>query len=127
MRTKLSLYAARIALLLIDFQEEQRQDPRYVVWNLDCVLANAEKLLHQARAMEPLVIHTAYRRDFSVCPPRPFEPLSATGRPIFSEATDPLTAICQEVAPHPSEVVIYKNDASAFSEGSLQPLLIARK
>ncbi|HEX2431083.1 MAG TPA: isochorismatase family protein [Aestuariivirgaceae bacterium] len=127
MRTKLSLDTGRIALLLIDFQEEQRRDPRYAVWNFDHVLANAGKLLNRARGMEQLIVHTAYRRDFSVCPPRPFEPLSTTGRPAFSDATDPLTAICREVAPLPSEVVICKNDASAFSEGSLQPLLKARK
>ena len=117
MRTKLSLDAGRIALLLIDFQEEQRRDPRYAVWNFDHVLANAGRLLNRARGMEQLIVHTAYRRDFSVCPPRPFEPLSTTGRPAFSDATDPLTAICREVAPLPSEVVICKNDASAFSEG----------
>jgi maleamate amidohydrolase len=127
MRTTLSLEADRIALLLIDFQEEQRQNPRYVVWNFDCVLANAGKLLHLARAMDQLIVHTAYRRDFSVCPPRPFEPLSIAGAPAFSDATDPLTAICREVTPLPSEIVIYKNDASAFSEGSLQPHLTARK
>jgi maleamate amidohydrolase len=127
MRTKLSLDADRVALLLIDFQEEQRQDPRYTVWDFDCVLANAGKLLDLARAREQLVIHTAYRRDFSVCPPRPFEPLSTAGTPAFSDATDPLIAICGEVAPQPSEVVIYKNDASAFSEGKLQSLLRARK
>jgi maleamate amidohydrolase len=126
MRTKLSVDSNRVALLLIDFQEEQRQDPRYTVWNFDGVLANAGKLLHVARATEQLVAHTAYRRDFSVCPPRPFEPLSASGRPVFSDAADPLTAICPELAPLPSEAVIYKNDASAFSEGRLQPLLTAR-
>jgi maleamate amidohydrolase len=127
MRTKLSLDADRVALLLIDFQEEQRQDPRYSVWDYERVLANAAKLLHLARVMDQLIIHTAYRRDFSVCPPRPFEPLSAAGRPAFSDAADPLTGICREVAPLPSEVVIGKNDASAFSEGSLQPLLRTRK
>jgi maleamate amidohydrolase len=127
MRTKLSLDSGRIALLLIDFQEEQRRDPRYAVSNFDCVLANAGKLLNLARGMEQLIVHTAFCRDFSVCPPRPFEPLSPAGGPAFSDATDPLTAICREVAPLPSEVVVCKNDASAFSEGSLQPLLKARK
>jgi maleamate amidohydrolase len=34
-------------------------------------------------------------------------------------------AICHEVAPLPDEVVIHKNDASAFEEGSLEPRLRA--
>src|SRR4029079_12975356 len=70
-----------------------------------------------------LVIHSAYRRDFSLRPPRPFEPVTSDGKPTFSDAVNPLTAICSEVAPRGSESVIYKNDASAFCEESLTPLL----
>jgi maleamate amidohydrolase len=126
MRTKLRLRHDRAALLLIDLQEEQRQSLLYPVSGFDPVLANAAKLLHAARAMGQLIVHTAYRRDFTLCPPRPFEPLSYAGTPAFSDPASPLTAICPEVAPSPSELVIYKNDASAFCEGTLQGILTKR-
>lgn len=127
MRTTLSLDPNHIALLLIDLQEEQREDPLYAVSGFDPVLANAVKLLQAARSHKRLVVHAAYRRDFSRHPPRPFEPLSAAGGPTFSDASSPLTAICREVAPLAAESVIYKNDASAFCEGTLQPILAAGK
>jgi nicotinamidase-related amidase len=113
----------KVALLLVDLQEEQRRDPLYSVAGFDHVLANAAKLLATARNAGHLVVHAAYRRDFSLHPPRPFEPVTAEGKPTFSDALDPLTAICPEVAPAGSEPVIFKNDASAFCEDSLSPLL----
>ena len=127
MRTTLSLNSSRIALLLIDLQEEQREDPLYAVSGFDRVLANAAKLLQAARSQGRLVVHAAYRRDFSQHPPRPFEPLSEAGRPTFSDAASPQTAICREVAPLPVEPIIYKNNASAFCEGTLQPILATSK
>jgi nicotinamidase-related amidase len=123
MRTAISLGGKKAALLLVDLQEEQRRDPLYSVAGFDSVLANAAALLAAARATQRLIIHAAYRRDFRVRPPRPFEPVTADGRPTFSDAVNPLTAICVEVAPQGSEPVIYKNDASAFGEGNLGPLL----
>jgi maleamate amidohydrolase len=123
MKTALSFADKKVALLLIDLQEEQRRDPLYCVAGFDNVLANAAKLLAAARATQRLVIHAAYRRDFTLRPPRPFEPVTAQGNPGFSDAVNPLTAICREVAPRDSEPVIYKNDASAFCEENLGPLL----
>ncbi len=123
MRTAISFGGKKAALLLVDLQEEQRCDPLYSVAGIDTVLANAAGLLSAARATERLVIHAAYRRDFRLCPPRPFEPVTADGKPSFSDAVNPLTALCPEVAPRGSEPIIYKNDASAFSEGNLRPLL----
>jgi nicotinamidase-related amidase len=123
MKTTISLAGSKTALLLIDLQEEQRRDPLYSVAGIENVLANAAKLLAAARATQRLVIHSAYRRDFTSCPPRPFEPVTSDGKPTFSDAVNPLTAICTEVAPGGSETVIYKNDASAFGEDSLARLL----
>ena len=123
MRKLLSLTGKQVALLLVDLQEEQRHDPLYSVAGFDHVLANAARLLNAARAAGHLVVHAAYRRDFSLHPPRPFEPLTDDGKPTFSHAHDPLTAICPEVSPAGSEMVIYKNDASAFCEQTLDPLL----
>ncbi|MGE0005805.1 MAG: isochorismatase family protein [Parvibaculaceae bacterium] len=123
MKTPISFEDKNAALLLIDLQEEQRRDPLYSVAGFDDVIANAAKLLAAARAAGRLVIHAAYRRDFSVCPPRPFEPVTADGKPTFSDALDPLTDICPEVAPAGGEPVIIKNDASAFGEDDLAPLL----
>ena len=123
MKTILSFADKKIALLLIDLQEEQRRDPLYSVVGFDNVLANATKLLAAARAMKHLVVHSAFRRDFAQRPPRPFEPRTQEGKPTFSDAVNPLTAICAEVTPQGTEPVIYKNDASAFCEGDLAPLL----
>jgi len=119
----LSLNPARTALLLIDLQEEQRTDPLYAVHAFANVLANAARLLAKARSQRLPIFHAAYRRDFSRCPPRPFEPLAANGTPTFSDRNSPLTAICAEVAPIAGETVIEKNDASAFGEGGLHAAL----
>ena len=45
------------------------------------------------------MFHAAYKRDFSRVPPRPFEPVAKDGAPRFSDATNPATEICHEVAP----------------------------
>src|SRR5262245_14268636 len=119
MRQQLSIDPKCAALILVDLQEEQRRDPYYVVPDLDAVLANAGHLLEAARARGMRVVHVAYVRDFSKVPPRPFEPLTADGRPTFSDVTSPLVATCAEVAPREGESVIIKNDASAFSTGAL--------
>jgi nicotinamidase-related amidase len=127
MRTRLRLDRQRTALLLIDLQEEQRHDPLYRVEGFDQVLANARALLQASRRIGLLAVHAAYRRDFDACPPRPFEPLSGDGKPAFSDVANPLTAICEEVRPDERETVIYKNDASAFSEASLREHLSRRR
>jgi maleamate amidohydrolase len=127
MRTALTLEPKSAALLLVDLQEEQRQDPLYAVSGFEHVLTNAAQLLYAARMEKLLVVHAAYRRDFLLRPPRPFEPMSAAGDPAFSDAANPLTAICHEVEPGPFETVIHKNDASAFCEGTLLPILADRK
>ena len=127
MHKAMTLNPRAAALLLIDFQEEQRADPLYKAAGFDAALANAQRLLGAARKASIIAYHAAYKRDFAVCPPRPFEPVSAEGRPLFSCSTHPLTDICGEVKPRDGELVITKNDASAFGEGSLQPALARSK
>jgi maleamate amidohydrolase len=123
MRQPLSIDSRHAALILVDMQEEQRHVPHYAVEGFDAVLENAQRLLAAARARSIMVIHAAYKRDFEAVPPRPLEPRSADGGPAFSNKDSPLTAICREVAPQRGEPVIFKNDASAFCEGTLEPLL----
>lgn len=123
MRAALSIDPRGTALLLIDLQEEQRQVPHYAVAGLDRVLANAQRLLRVARSRGSLVVHTAYRRDFAACPPRPFEARQPDGTAFFSDKDSPLLEICAEVAPQPGEALLFKNDASAFCGGELAPLL----
>jgi len=125
MRQALTIDPKRAALILVDLQEEQRHDPVYVAADLDAVLANARRLLDAARANAVRVVHAAYKRDFGAEPRRPFEPLTAEGRPTFSDAASPLTAICSEVAPKVGETVLSKNDASAFGVAALEPMLRA--
>ncbi|MEZ5832525.1 MAG: isochorismatase family protein [Dongiaceae bacterium] len=125
MRQLLAIDPKRTALILIDLQEEQRRDPYYVAAEFDSVLGNARRLLEAARAHGVRVVHMAYMRDFLKVARRPFEPVTAEGRPTFSDAASPHVAICSEVAPQGGETVIEKNDASAFSTGELEPLLRA--
>ncbi|MDQ0470855.1 isochorismatase family protein [Labrys wisconsinensis] len=125
MKADLRLDLKRTALLVVDLQEDQRSDPLCVADNLDQVLANAAQLLEAARAHGVAVFHAAFVRDFDTRPPRPFEPRADDGGPAFSAKGSPLVAICPEVAPLADEVVIHKNDASAFEEGSLDGRLKA--
>lgn len=125
MRADLRLDPEKTALLVVDLQEDQRSDPLCVAENLDEVLVNTARLLGVARANAVKVYHTAFVRDFDKRPPRPFEPRAADGGPAFSRKESALVAICHEVAPLPDEVVIHKNDASAFEEGSLERRLRA--
>jgi nicotinamidase-related amidase len=119
MKVNREIDRGRCALLLVDLQEEQRVNPHYPVAGFEKVIANARELLAGAREAKVRIFHAAYRRDFDLLPQRPFEPLAADGRPAFSDKASPLTAICREVQPAEGEQVIYKNDASAFSEPAL--------
>jgi len=123
MKQRIALDRRRTALLLIDFQEEQRSDPLYRVAGIDTVLANARLVLDCARHNGLSIFHAAYKRDFLRVPPRPFEPVASDGAPTFSNAGNPATEICAELAPGRSEFVVLKNDASAFGEGDLLPAL----
>ncbi len=84
-RKPLRLDPQRVGLLLVDLQEEQRSDPNYAAHGMETVLANVQALLGAARLNGIAVFHSAYVRDFSLVPPRPFEPVSADGRATFSE------------------------------------------
>jgi len=126
MHAELTLDPKTTALLIIDLQDEQRSEPLSQAADLDKVLANSARLLAAARLSGVSVFHAAYVRDFEIRPSRPFEPLDADGGPSFSRSDSPLVAICHEVAPTDGEVVLHKNDASAFEEGSLQSRLEAR-
>jgi maleamate amidohydrolase len=119
MKEPLSLKSSKIAVLLVDFQEEQRVDPTIQPENLDSVIGKARQLLATARERGVPVFHAGYVRDFAIRPPRPFELRSADGGASFSDKKNPLVAFCKEVAPAAGETVILKNDASAFEEGLL--------
>ncbi|CUH78222.1 isochorismatase family protein [Tropicibacter naphthalenivorans] len=111
---KLTLPEGKVALLLIDIQQEARQDPDYTVAGIEDVVANAARLLGAARAAGIPVGHACYVRDHAIAPPRAFEPVAADGAPTFSDARSELTAICPELAPLDGEAVFVKQDASAF-------------
>lgn len=119
----LSLPLSRTVLLPIDLQEEHRIDPRYLVEGYDRVLAHTATLLDAARAQGVRVVHAGFRRDFTLVPPRPFEPVGPGGVAAFSNAGDPATAFCPEVAPRPGEQVLWKNDLSCFAEPAFADML----
>lgn len=124
MRTPLTIPPGKAALLLIDLQEEHRQDQRFLADAFDGVIANAERLLEAARGAMMPVYHCAYIVDPAAA--RPFHPVTPEGRSMFSDASDPLTAICAEVAPTDGETLLVKTEASAFGDGRLAPQLTAR-
>lgn len=126
MHAELTLDLKRTAFLIVDLQEDQRSDPLCIAADLDKVLDRSATLLRAARENGVPVFHAAFVRDFDLRPPRPFEPLAEDGGPAFSRRESPLVAICHEVAPTDGEVVLHKNDASAFEEGSLQSRLEAK-
>lgn len=116
MKKPLVLPPGRAALVMVDFQEEHRQDVRFLVAGFSGLLAQAARLQGAARAAGVPVLHAAYVRDTVRVPRRPFEPLAVGGGPLFSAPGNPMTAICPEVAPQPGEFLALKNDASCFSE-----------
>jgi len=119
MHESLMIAPGRAALLLVDLQEEQRHDPDFAACDIARVVDNAAMLLAAARGRAVPVFHAAYRRDYGLCPRRPFEPAGPEGQARFSDKDSPLVAICAEVAPSSGETVIFKNDASAFEGGTL--------
>ncbi len=124
MRAPLTIPPGKAALLLIDLQEEHRQDLRFLAESFDAVIANAVRLLVAARAATMPVYHCAYIVDLAAA--RPFHPVTPDGRSMFSDSNDPLTAICTEVAPAAGERLLVKTEASAFGDGKLAPELKAR-
>lgn len=119
MHESLAIQPTKLALLLVDVQEEHRQDARFLAEDYDAAVRNCAKLLHAARAGGCTVVHARYVRDFTIEPPRPFEVLGEGGVPSFSDAASHLVAICPEVAPQTGESVITKQDASSFRNTTL--------
>ncbi len=125
MRRLLTIPHGKLASLTIDLQEEHRQDPRYLVDSYDAVLAHAARLQQVARANDAPVIHCAYVVDIAAADLSRFHPVMADGTSAFSDKSNPLSALCPEVAPRAGEPLLIKSDASAFSEGTLAELLHA--
>lgn len=118
MKKPLRIERQKIAALFIDLQEEHRHDARYLVEGYHTVLCNAARLQDSARRNGVPVFHCAYVVDLADHA-RPFHPIGPDGRSAFSDKDDPLTAICPEVAPHPSERLLVKSEASAFGKSPL--------
>ena len=124
MRKSLTIPPGKAALLLVDLQEEHRHDRRFLVENFSTVIANAVLLLEAARAASLPAYHCAYIVDVAAA--RPFHPVTPDGLSAFSDRSDPLTAICPEVAPAGAEPTLIKAEASAFGDGVLARELKAR-
>lgn len=124
MKRPLSIPRDRTAALFIDLQEEHRRDPRYLVEDYEAVLANVRAIQAAARRNRVPLLHCAYVVDLARHA-RPFHPVLPDGRSAFSDRSDPLTAICAEVAPAEGETSIVKAEASAFGAASPAPRLKA--
>jgi nicotinamidase-related amidase len=117
MKRPLAIEPGKIAALFIDLQEEHRKDRRYLVEGFDGVLANVQRLQAAARDAGAPLYHFAYVVDLDNHV-RPFHPVQADGTSAFSDKSDPLTAVCPEVAASDGEPLIIKNEPSAFGAAS---------
>jgi maleamate amidohydrolase len=122
MNDDLTIDPATTAVLLVDLQQEQGPDG-LAVENFPRILANAARVIAAARAVGSPVVHTRYVRDLSTLPLRPFEPVTADGRPTFSAVGTAGVEICAEVAPAAGEPVFEKQALSCFTNPSLAPYL----
>ncbi len=125
MKSPITIERGTIAAVFIDLQEEHRKDPRYLVEGFDDILVRARRLQEAARGNGVPLYHWAYVVDLET-QERPFHPRDASGRSAFSDKSDPLTAICAEVAPLEGEQVRIKAQASAFRDGSAVQEIKAR-
>lgn len=116
MKAPLNIPPGRLVAGFIDLQEEHRRDPRYLVEGFQVLLENVRRLQAAARKGGILVRHWAYVVDAE--DRRPFNPISPSGRAIFSHKGDPLTAVCPEVAPIRGELLTLKYEPSALSRDS---------
>ncbi len=126
MKQLLALPRGKASVLCVDMQEEHRRDRRYLVEGFDAVMANVRCLQAKARAAGVPVVHSKYVVDRAAQAGKPFHPAMPDGASAFSDAGDPLTAICPELGPAGDEVVLVKADASCFAKGDLGPLLRTR-
>ncbi|MGB3389121.1 MAG: isochorismatase family protein [Pseudaminobacter sp.] len=117
MRAPITIKRGTIAAIFIDLQEEHRKDTRYLVEGFGDILANVQRLQKVARENGVPLYHWAYIVDLDTLD-RPFHPIDESGKSAFSDKSDPLTAICAEVAPLEGERMLVKVQASAFREGS---------
>lgn len=125
MKAPLAIAKGSVAALFVDFQEEHRQDARFLAEGYDAVLGNVALLQRAARAAGAPLFHSAYAVDLGSAGPRPFHPVAPDGKSVFSDKDDPLTAICPEVGPKGDEPVFVKQEASAFAAAGLEPALRA--
>jgi len=123
MKKPLTIDPKRTALLCIDLQEEHRGDSRYLVEGFGRILDNVVRLQVAARRAAVPVLHFAYIVDPSADAMRPLHPVMEDGTSAFSNAGDPLTAICHEVAPLAGEADWIKRNASTFSCADFVPKL----
>ncbi|WP_353642341.1 isochorismatase family protein [Mesorhizobium sp. WSM2239] len=126
MKRPLAIERGKTAALFIDLQEEHRKDRRYLVEGFDTILSNVGRLQQAARANGIPVLHSAYIVDLDSDTAPPLHPVTADGLSVFSDKSDPLTAVCLEVGPVNGEPLLIKAEASAFGAASPADDLKAR-
>jgi maleamate amidohydrolase len=126
MRKELSIDRGKAAALFVDLQEEHRKDGRYLVEGFGAIIANVRRLQGAARAAGIPLFHSAYIVDLAADSAKPFHPMTADGTSAFSDAANPLTAICAEVGPVGDEPLLIKSDASSFVSGEIEQMLVQR-
>jgi maleamate amidohydrolase len=124
MRKELAIDRHKAAALFVDLQEEHRRDPRYLVEGFGAIMGNVQRLQQAARAAGIPLFHSAYVVDMARA--KRLHPVMDDGTSAFSDASDPLTAICAEIGPIGDEQLLIKSDASSLADGRLASLFTAR-
>ncbi|MGF1612181.1 MAG: isochorismatase family protein [Kiloniellales bacterium] len=110
----------RLAVLVIDLQEEHRIDHDHLVDGFEAVLSNAASIIAAARAAVVPVIYAQYLRSEDGSDTPPLEAALFAGRPMYADRSGMGVAICPEVAPRPEDRVFEKSRSSCFHTGDLK-------
>jgi len=119
------MHLSKAALLLIDLQNEYRPGAAWPIAAYDSVLANAARLIAEARARGVAAIHAqAWVRpeERSACTLKE-ETLAGDESIRSAVAGDWGAEICVEVAAVEGDIVIHKHWPSAFRHTALESLL----
>jgi nicotinamidase-related amidase len=106
---------SRTALIAVDYQDEcMRPQGAWPVCNADAVLQNAASVLTACRRHKLPVIYTKHSLKEDGSNAFRYEPLSPQGRPLHSVAGSNMSAICTEVTPEPTDIIVEKQRWTSF-------------
>ena len=113
----------RTVALVIDLQNENRDNGAWPVAGYRDVLENAKQAINACRTNGVPIIYSQHWLDPRGTNAMKYEPLREDGCPTHSVAGDPMGEICDIVAPEPEDIVIAKQRFTAFYNTQLDLVL----